>query len=661
MKGPPALARQDGSHSARPLGWADLGVATALAAAVAAIYGQVVRHRFVYLDDDIYIFSNPHVTRGLSWDGLIWAFTQFHAANWHPLTWLSHMLDCQLFGATQQAAGAHHLVSVGLHGANAILLFLSVRLMTGDRWPSAFVSGLFAMHPLRVESVAWACERKDVLSGFFFMLTLLAYARYAKHPRPGAYLLVLASAMLGLLSKPMLVTLPFVLLLLDFWPLRRLLLEKVPLLAAAAGVSALTLHAQETGGAMSSIEVITPPWRLVTAALAYATYLWKTLWPTGLVVLYVHPATLRSPDIRPFIVPSAAAALFLAVVTAVAVRYRRRRPYLLIGWLWYLGMLVPVIGLVHVGTQLWADRYAYLPLVGAYLAFAWGVRDLVAGHPLARAGAGVVACAALAACAVAARVQVAVWRDSRKLFEHALKVTRDNWVVENNLGGYLSMTEPKSPDARRHLEEALRIRPDYPAAHGNLADVLFSQGFKAEARRHWEAALRIRPDMASAHVGLGKLLTVEGNLGEARRHFEEVLRLDPKHVDAHAHLGILLAGSGNFDEARAHLEEAFRLDPNSVLAEHAFARWLATAPNPRERDPRRAVELARRAAQQSKFRQPEVLVSLAAAYAAAGEFRQAAAWERRALELAPEGDRASYRARLRLYQAGRGLPSGDDP
>ncbi len=685
MPDSPVSAVSRGDRNRRP-GWVDLGVAAALLAAVAAIYGQVVRNRFVYLDDNLYIFANPVVSRGLSRDGLVWAFTAFHADNWHPLTWLSLMLDCQLFGATQDAAGAHHLVSAGLHGANAILLFFALRYMTGDLWPSAFVSALFAVHPLRVESVAWASERKDVLSGFFFMLTLLAYARYAKQPRVAAYLPMLAAAVLGLLSKPMLVTLPFVLVLLDLWPLRRwspgvspsrrrrrgaeggsrapaswplrrLLLEKLPLLAAVAAVSVLTVCAQMRGSVFS-LKAFPFPWRIVNAAIAYVTYLGKTFWPSDLAPLYLHPATFPSARIESFLVPSAASALFLASITILVLRQVPRRPYWLTGWLWYLGMLVPVVGLMQVGIHSWADRYAYLPLIGVYVMVAWGAGGLVAHRAHWRRGVGVAACASLVLFAVAARSQVAMWRDTRTLFEHTVRATRDNWVIENLLGALVSNAEPASADARRHLEEALRIRPDHVKAHVNLAKVLLAQGSREEARGHLDVALRLDPDLAEAHIGLGNLLAGEGNVEQAMGEYEKVLRRDPKNVDAHASLGIVLASGGKPDAARVHIEEALRLDPNSVLAQNALARWLVTASDPGKRDPRRALELARRAAAQTEFRWPAVLATLAAAYAAAGEFRQAVAWQRRVLELAPEQDQASHRDRLRQYQAGRSLTDG---
>ena len=683
--GPPQTHHE--RAAARRLGWADLGVALALLVLVAVIYGQVARHRFVYLDDNVYIFANANVTRGLSREGLTWAMTQFHSANWHPLTWLSHMLDCQLFGATDAAAGAHHLVSVGLHAASSILLFLALRLMTGNFWPSAVVAGLFAVHPLRVESVAWASERKDVLSGFFFMLTLLAYALYVKRPRTGPYILVLALTVAGLMSKPMLVTLPFVLLLLDIWPLRRwslgqasprrgeaagrspatkawprrrLLLEKVPLLAAAAGSSVMTLRAQAGGGAMGNVLVYTIPWRIVSAAVAYATYLVKTIWPSGLAPLYVHPATLPSRDLASLAVPATAGILLLIVVTVAVARQARLRPYLLTGWLWYAGMLVPVIGFFQVGVQLWADRYAYLPLIGVYIMITWGIRDLVARSRSARFGAGVVAGAAVAAYAIVAHAQVAVCRDSQKLFEHTLQVTRDNWMVENNYGAYLSFSEAGYDQARRHLERALRIKPDHAEAHGNLAFVLLAQDSVADARRHWEEALQFRPNLATAHFGLGLVLTREGKLGEARLRFEEAVRLNPAYAEAHANLGVVLARLRMLDEARTHLEEALRLDPNSVLAQHALARWLATAPDPRARDAKRALGLALKAAEQTEYRRPEVLASLAAVYAATGDFTRAAEWQRRALELVPDDANAGYREQLRLYEARRPLTSGAD-
>ena len=659
----PQRSSDSGARPSEP--WLDAAIAASLVALVAVLYGQTAGHGFINLDDDVYIFSNPDVSRGLSWHGVLLAFTSFRASNWHPLTWLSHMLDCQWFGATPRSAGAHHLVSAGFHAANAVLLFLALGRMTRGRWRSAMVAGLFAVHPLRVESVAWACERKDVLSGFFFMLTLLTYARYAERPRPGAYLLALGMSVLGLLSKPMLVTLPVVLLLLDFWPLervssrwpwRRLLLEKTPFFLAAIGVSLLTVIAQKFAGAISTIGNLSIGWRVVTAALASVTYLWKAVWPSGLAVHYIHPGMLGA-DLKAFLLPAAAAALGIAAITALAVRERARRPYLLTGWLWYLVMLAPVSGLVQVGAQFWADRYAYLPLIGVSIAVVWGVAAWARRPAHARLAAGVAA-AVLLAYTTAAFAQVRLWRDSRTLFEHALRVTRDNWVIENNLGVLLSDDDPASMEARRHLERAVQIRPAYAGAHHNLATVLLEQGHFAEAEAEWDQALRLQPDYPEASIGVGMLRIKQGRLDEARARFEDALRRDPSSASAHAHLGLALASSGHLEEARREFETALRLDPQSVLAEHGLARWLATAPDSAERDPRRALELARHAAATTNYRRPDILATLAAAYAASGDFPQAIAWQQRALTLVPEAQRPIYHQRLELYQQGRTLISG---
>jgi len=659
----------------------DLGVIAALVGLVAAIYAPAARNAFVRLDDDVYVFENPHVAGGFSRDGVRWAFTSFHASNWHPLTWLSHMLDGQLFGVAPAAAGAHHLVSVALHAANAVLLFLALRRMTAAAWPCAWVAVLFAVHPLRVESVAWASERKDVLSGLFFMLTLLAYARYAARPSAGRYAAVASSALLGMLAKPMLVTLPFVLLLLDHWPLGRrhgsrpavpergcataarpesisiwrLLLEKAPLVAIAGIVSLLTIRAQEATGAVTHLETRGVAWRLVTAALGYGIYLWKTLWPTGLAPMYLHPASFLGADFGRLARVAAATAAFLAAVTAWVWRRSRSSPYALTGWLWYLGMLVPVIGLVQVGAQLWADRYAYLPLVGVYLMVVWGAWEATASRPRARRTVAVLGGACALTLAVAAHAQVRIWRDSRTLFEHTLAVTHDNWIIENNLGAYLSVEHPASDEALRHLQAAVRINPEYPEARNNLADVWLARGVYGEARTQWEQSLRLRPDQTKPRVGLANIAAREGLIDEARSRLEETLRRDPRSSEAHATLGLVFAMSGDVERARAQMEEAVSIDSGSVMAQHLLARLLATAADPAQRDPRRAIVLAHRAAERSDYRLPEVLATLAAAHASAGEFDQAVKWQSRALEICAESERGRYRERLERYRSGRAL------
>jgi len=679
--------------------WTDAAINSALVLIVAAIYGRTAGHPFINFDDNVYIYENPHVLHGFSWAGVRWAFTAFHAANWHPLTWLSHMLDCQLFGTTQAAAGAHHLVSAAFHAANSALLFTALRRMTARRWPSAIVAALFAVHPLRVESVAWACERKDVLSGFFFMLTLLAYASYARRPRRSAYLLALGATVLGLLSKPMLVTIPVILLLLDHWPLarrsrewpwRRLLLEKVPFLAAAAAASVLTVIAQKNAGAISNLQALSPGWRLVTAALAGVTYLWKTLWPSRLAVHYMHPAFLGA-DLRPYALAAAVALLGLLIVTVIAVRTRSREPYVLTGWLWYLVMLAPVSGLVQVGNQFWADRYAYLPLIGMYVMAVWALADLAARSPRTQLAAGAVAGVAIAGYAAAAYAEVGHWQDGRVLFERALEVNRgdwamqnnlgvmlskaggwkegralfehalearpNDWVIENNFGVLLSNEDPASMDARRHLERAVALQPADAGAHHNLAAVLYEQGDDAAARAEWETALRLKTDYADPHIGLGSLEMRAGQFDEARRQYESALQLEPNNADAHAHLGLVLAGTNHLDEARREFERALALNPGSYVAENGLARWLATAPDSSQRDPERALKLAQHAAASTQYKRPDILATIAAAYAAVGDFAQAEAWQRRAIGVASARSRPLYEQRLQLYLEHRALVS----
>lgn len=671
-----APGKRAGRAPAGGAAWRDAAVVVALGLAVAAVYGATGGFSFVHLDDDAYVFANPIVQRGWTMEGLIAAFTRFQVANWHPLTWASHMLDAELFGASQRSAGAHHLVSVALHAASAAILYLALRRMTGDPWRCAWVAALFAVHPLRVESVAWVAERKDVLSGLFFMLALLAYARYARRPGPGAYALVLVFALLGLLSKPMLVTLPFVLLLLDVWPLRRwtpfgaprparpgakptaprpaaaplgrLLLEKAPLFAMVAGAIAATLAAQ--GGAQAMVDLAWP-WRIVTPALAYVTYVGKTLWPANLAVYYVHPGTLAGASPASFALPAAAAILALAAATVAVVRGAARFPWAFTGWFWFLGMLVPVVGLLQVGGQFWADRYAYLPTIGLYLMAAWGTGEFVARRPAARPITATLALAAIVASAVAARAQVAVWRDSRTLFEHALRVTRDNWMIENNLGSYLSIEDPASMEARRHLEASVRIRPVLADSHANLALVLSNQGEIDAARAHWSRALELDPGHVPARVGLGSLKIRERRFAEARADFEAALRADPANPRAHTMLGVALAATGERAPAREHLDEALRLDPRSAPALNALARWHATAPAAGPEDLAEAERLAARAVQESEQRRPEFITTLVVILATEGKLGAAIEWQRRLVEMAGPAERGAQQALLQELEA----------
>jgi tetratricopeptide (TPR) repeat protein len=465
--------------------------AAALILAVAAIYGQTARHAFTSFDDDVYILNNPAVTGGLSWKGLAWAFG-YHAANWHPLTWLSHMLDAQIFGLW---AGGHHLVSAAIHAANAVLVLVLLRGMTGSFWPSAAVAAAFAVHPLRVESVAWAAERKDVLSGLFWLLATGAYVRYARRPTPPRALAVAALFALGLASKPMLVTLPFTLLLLDGWPLGRararpgrdassvwgpLLLEKSPLFLMSLLSSLVTYRGQSTG-VIKSVEADLPD-RLANAAVSYLAYVGSFLWPKELALLYPFP----SGGIP--LGATAAALAALAVLSAAAFRARRRAPYLATGWLWYLGTLVPVIGFVHVGGQARADRYTYLPLLGVTVAVAWLAADR---WPRRRAARGVLAALAMAwiaALGLAAASQAAHWRNNLSLYTHATGVTRGNFILLNNFGTAL-ITAGRFAEAAKVFEETIRVNPEHCNAHYNLGWALLNAGRALQSLPPSERAL----------------------------------------------------------------------------------------------------------------------------------------------------------------------------
>ena len=593
------------------------GVSLGLVALVAVIYAQTANHPFVALDDDVYLVGNPHVSRGITWESIRWAFTHAYAANRHPLTWLSHMIDSQLFGIAAPSAGAHHLVSAALHALNAVLLFHALRLMTGHPGPSAWVAALFAVHPLRVESVAWASERKDVLSGLFFMLALLAYARYARRPSPRRALPVLAAHVAGLLAKPTLVALPLVFLALDLWPLRRwgagratardLLLEKIPYFAASVLVGVATIAAQRSEGAMAALTAI--PWgsRIANALVSIATYLGKTLWPTPLACFYPHPATLAPA--AGWVPAVAAAGLLVAGVTWWAFRDRERRPYLLAGWLWYLLMLAPVIGLFQVGNQAWADRYAYLSLIGIYTGLAWLGRDLTSRRPVARSAFAWAAGAVVVALTFGAYLQTKVWASTDALYQHAVRVTRNNWFAENALG-VQAMNQGRSEEALRHferslndlsprlrpgyrevhtnlgllftnlgrfdearqqLEQVLAAQPDFPEAHNNLALLSLRQGRLDEARSHAERAVRLSPEFVDAHFNLALMLQAEGHLEEAATHFERVVELQPGDGEAHAQLGRVLSALDRRDEARVHLAEALRLQPGHPWAGRALS------------------------------------------------------------------------------------------
>jgi tetratricopeptide (TPR) repeat protein len=554
-----------------------------LAVLVAASYGAVGAHEFLYCDDDSYVFQNPVVSQGLGWVGVKWAFVAPHVANWHPLSWLSHMLDVSLFGLD---AGWHHWVSVALHAANALLLFVLLRQATGALWAPAFVAALFACHPLHVESVAWVAERKDVLSGLFFLLTLGAWFAYARRPGSGRYAAVLILFALALLSKSMTVTIPGVLLLLDVWPLgrtplaaaatpagqgaraswTRLVAEKLPLLALSAVASAVAVVSQRGDDAMGDLATLPFAARVGNAISSIVAYLGKTLWPTDLAIFYPHPALIAPAEHAAIDGAVFGTALLLLAVTAFVMAALRSRPYLAVGWLWYLGMLVPVLGLVQVGEQSMADRYTYLPLIGLTIAAAWGLRDLAAARPWTRPVLFALAPLLLVACLGLSRRQVSHWRNTESVFEHALAVTTDNYFAHNHLGRAYENAGKLEP-AIAQYREAIRIRPS-AGALSNLGNALAKNGDPRAAVASFEAALALDPGSANAHGNLGVVRGMLGEPEQAISSYERALALDPEHSASHYNLGSLLLRRGELERGAKHLERALELNPFHADATH---------------------------------------------------------------------------------------------
>jgi tetratricopeptide (TPR) repeat protein len=505
---------------------------------VAAIYGQVAGHGFVNFDDPRYVYRNARVQAGLTWEGVAWAFGTLQVSNWHPLTWLSHMLDVSLFGVEP---GWHHLVNVLLHALDSVLVLAVFQLATGRTWRSAAVAALFAVHPLHVESVAWISERKDVLSTLFWLLAMLAYLRWVRAPGRGRYALVLAAFALGLLSKPMVVTLPVALLLLDWWPLARLpapglglarsaallLREKVPLLVLSAASAAVTFLAQAKGGSVSPEEVLPLFVRLENAVGSLAAYLAQTVWPTGLAAIYPHPG------LAPAGIPAskvAASAALLAAITAAAVWQRRRRPYLLMGWAWYLVTLMPVIGIVQVGIQARADRYTYLPHLGLFAAAVWLLADAAEASALRRRALAAAAALGLAALSAAAWRQAGYWKDSFTLFEHALAVTRDNGAAWRNLGAAHVDAGQFGP-AIAELNESLRLAPYDGQTWLDLAIAHASTGQPGLAEQAFRESLRRRPGDPLVWFNLGIAMAMQGRWNDVAEVREQLRRLSPEMAD----------------------------------------------------------------------------------------------------------------------------------
>ena len=529
-----------------------------------AVYGQVRHFDFVNFDDPEYVTGNNHVRAGLTWNGAVWAFTSTEHANWFPLTWLSHMAAYQVFGLR---SGWHHLANALIHALAALLLLAALLRMTGALWRSALVAFLFALHPMHVESVAWIAERKDVLCAFFWCLTLWCYARYVQRPGAGRYCLVLGAFCCGLMSKSMIVTLPCVLLLLDVWPLGRakrwaVLWEKLPLLACAAGVSLATYVSQQQAGAVRSLGSLPGALRVENAIVTYMVYIGRTIWPAKLAVYYPYNHNLSG-----WLVAAAGAAL--GGITVLALSRLRRYPYLAVGWFWYLGTLVPVIGLIQVGGQSSADRYTYLPTVGLSIMLSWGAADLLRWKPRARTAATVLMAIAGPACLVLTWFQVRTWTNSGTLFQHAVDVTTGNYIAENNLADYY-LTHMRNEEARGPVLAALRLKPDYVEAHINLATIYRRTGKFADSEREYETALALEPESVDAHSGYGALLLSQGRTSEALGEFERVVELSPQYPDGHYDLGRLLDAVGRRDDAMAQFHETIRLRPDYAEAHHSL-------------------------------------------------------------------------------------------
>ena len=547
-----------------------------LAVAIAVVYGPVRGFEFVEMDDPAYVRDNGAIQNGLNWPAVQWAFTSGHCSNWHPLTWLSHTVDWNLFG--NNPAG-HHLVAVLFHMANTLLLFCILKKMTSAIWRSAFVAALFGLHPLHVESVAWISERKDVLSTFFWMLTMWAYVRYAEMRAGGQvrkresgsspsrslshfltfYSLALLFFALGLMCKSMLVTLPFVLLLLDFWPLRRamsgkLLLEKIPFFLLTVLSSTATYLAQNKGGAVASLHKLALGPRVANAFISYAAYIKNFLWPKNLAPLYPHPGQWPASYV-------AVSIMVLLLMTAIIFWQRARRPFLAVGWLWFLGTLVPVIGLVQIGVHAYADRYTYVPLIGLCIMVAWGVPELIARWPGRKLFLTVSTTAVLIACMVLTRKQISYWQNTGTLFAHELEAAAENEIAHDTLGYFLAR-QGKIDEAIAHYRRALQLNSDYTVAHNNLAFAYSQQHRLDEAIAEYTMSLQRKPDDAQVENNLATAYADQAKWDNALLHYAKAAGIDPQNAEAHYNWALALSRIGKLDDAIQHYNEAIRIRPD---------------------------------------------------------------------------------------------------
>jgi tetratricopeptide (TPR) repeat protein len=547
------------------------------------VYGPVRNYEFVNFDDPKYIYKNPHIQAGLTSESIIWSFTTTYAANWHPLTWLSHMVDVELFGMNPSG---HHISNIIFHLANTLLLFFILWKMTGKPWRSGLVAGLFALHPLHVESVAWVSERKDVLSTFFFMLTIWEYIYYVNQPNIRRYIIVCIFFALGLMAKPMLVTLPFVLLLLDYWPLNRLkfkghrlstpkipssiLVEKIPLFILSVASSIVTFMAQKSAGAVGSLDLLPLNARISNALVSYILYIGKMAWPFSLAVFYPHPQVFPTWQI-------AGSCLLLTSISLLVIWQMKKRFYLFVGWWWYVVTLIPAIGLVQVGRQAMADRYTYIPLIGLFIIITWGANDILAW--LFRADhqnkfkhlrsfktiSTILILITLLSLSAISRKQVKYWTNSTALYEHALRITSNNYIVHYNLGNVL-LSQDKFDKAIDHYKKALHNDPGSSETNNNLGLALAKKKKINAAIKHYFQALRIDPTWHEPHNNLGNVFASQGYLDQAIEHYLEALQLDPEFADAHNNLGLALMRKGNIIEAIAHFRKAQKIKPDDASA-----------------------------------------------------------------------------------------------
>jgi protein O-mannosyl-transferase len=631
------------------------------------VYWPLKDHEFISFDDVDYVTDNPHVQQGLNSDSIRWAFTSFHTCNWHPLTWVSHMLDIQFFGLNP---AAHHLVNLFFHVMSSLLLFMILDRMTRNVWRSAMVAFLFSLHPLHIESVAWVAERKDVLSAFFWMLTMGAYAFYVEKPTAGRYLAALLFFALGLLSKPMLVTLPFVLLLLDYWPLKRfqpaethvdtnrhslsiknktrkdaaaiisrshppvfpflwsgmppLVKEKIPFFLLSVLSSAVTIYAQQS--AMSSLHQIPFPVRIGNAVVAYASYVAKMIWPQNLAVIYPHPAVLE-----PW--PILLAAFLLLAITIPILWKGRLFPYLPVGWFWYLGTLVPVIGLVQVGYQSMADRYTYIPLIGLFIMVSWGFPEVLKNVRYQKSILAASSTLVILSLMLVSAKQVSYWKNSISLFEHCLQVTSNNGLAHDALGTALA-TIGKTEEAVVHFREALKIDPDDSMVQTNLGAKLAMLGKREEALVHFQEALKLDPRNTLAMVNMGIVLAKQGRTEEALEYFQNALRIRPDYADAHYQTGTVLTQMGRAAEAVPHFMEALKVNPKDSRI-HVNLGYALAMQGKREE----AIEALKRAiALSPDFAHAHGILGVI--YYEQGNYDEAASQFREVLRISPEDRRA---------------------